>query len=95
MHSKGPTATASLWSRSPDDPRTPWTGAGIAGEKAIRGFHSVSMRLADDSATAELLEFMNYEEVERTGRLRRLRMRGQGNGAALIDLDSVAAPPGG
>ena len=30
-------------------------------DQAIRGFHSVAMRLRDEGATSELLKFMGYE----------------------------------
>src|SRR5262245_58083059 len=47
-----------------DDSRLPWTHGGISEDHAIRGFHSVAMRLRDDGATSELLKFMGYEVQE-------------------------------
>ena len=38
---------------------------GISADHAIRGFHSVAMRLRDEGATAELMKFMGYQEFER------------------------------
>lgn len=72
------------------DPRAPWIGADVGAGEAIRGFHSVSMRLADGSASAELLKFMGYREVESAGDTRRFAIAGDGNGADLIDIETVA-----
>ncbi len=41
--STAPTASGSHWSR-PRRPRPPWTGGGVDGDMAIRGFHSVTLR---------------------------------------------------
>lgn len=35
-----------------DDPREPWTGGGVGGDQAIRGFHSASMRRRDVGTAA-------------------------------------------
>jgi glyoxalase family protein len=51
-----------------EDDRAPWTGGDVDAEVGIRGFHSASMRLKDEGATAELLKFMGYEEVGRDGK---------------------------
>ena len=67
----------------------PWTGNGVGEDAAIRGFHSVSMRLADAGATAELLGFMNHEEIGRAGAVRRFRIRGGGNGAGIVDVETL------
>ena len=40
------------------DSRAPWVKGGVPGDEAIRGFHSVSLRLKDGGATEELLKFM-------------------------------------
>lgn len=78
---------------TPDDPRTPWTGNGLAAEMAIRGFSGAEMRLRDAGATADLLRFMGYAEVARDGALTRFRLP-QGNGADVIDIETLpgAAP---
>ena len=70
------------------DARTPYLQGGIAGDEAIRGFHSTSLRLRDDGATAELLKFMGYEDIEKSGRIRRMGVKG-GNGADLIDIETL------
>jgi glyoxalase family protein len=71
-----------------DDVRAPWIGGGVDAERAIRGFHSVSMRLRDDGATAELLEYMGYQVTEERNGIKRMQVPG-GNGAHVIDLESL------
>lgn len=73
-----------------DDPRDPWTGNGVGEEIAIRGFHSTDMRLGDADASAELLAFMGYEEVDREGNVTRFAVPG-GNEANVIDIETVGA----
>ena len=73
------------------DERAPWTGNGVDEDAAIRGFHSVSMRLADAGATAELLGFMNHEEIEKDGAVRRFHIRDGGNGAGIVDIETLPA----
>ncbi|MFC7202282.1 ring-cleaving dioxygenase [Haloferax namakaokahaiae] len=45
-----------------DDPTVPWTEF-VPEENAIRGFHSVTLWLADPPQTKDLLETMGFEEV--------------------------------
>jgi glyoxalase family protein len=71
-----------------DDGRLPWTHGGISEDHAIRGFHSVAMRLRDDGATSELLKFMGYELQEERDGVKRLIIPG-GNGAHLVDLETM------
>jgi glyoxalase family protein len=73
-----------------DDTRAPWSNGGVGTDEAIRGFHSASLRLKDGSATEELLKFMGYEEVDQSGNVRRLAI-GKGNGANIIDIESLPA----
>lgn len=68
-----------------DDTRAPWNGAGIEDGQAIRGFHSISMRLRDSGAMTELLGFMGYDRVEQSGSVTRFAVKG--NGADIIDLE--------
>jgi glyoxalase family protein len=77
-----------------DDPRSPWTEGGISADLAIRGFHSADLRLADQGATAELLRFMGYAEAGREGAVTRFHREG-GNGADLIDLETLPGAPRG
>lgn len=72
-----------------DDDRAAWTNGGVGADEAIRGFHSVSMRLQDGGATAELLKFMNYEEIDKSGSVRRFAVKGEGNGADVIDVETL------
>ena len=62
------------------DKRAPWVKGGVPADEAIRGFHSVALRLKDGGATEELLKFMGYEEVDKSGNVRRLAVK-NGNGA--------------
>ena len=71
-----------------DDDRAPWTGSGVSAEIAIRGFHSADMRLQDDRASAELLKYMGYEEVDREGDVTRFAVP-DGNEANVIDIETL------
>ena len=75
-----------------DDPRAGWTGNGVGEEMAIHGFHSAAMRLKDAGATAELMKFMGYEEVDRDGTVTRLAVP-NGGPANVIDLEAIADAP--
>ncbi|MEO4000670.1 VOC family protein [Mesorhizobium sp. CAU 1732] len=72
-----------------NDDRAPWTNGGVGDAEAIRGFHSITMRLQDGGATAELLKFMNYEEIEKSGSVRRFAIKGDGNGADIVDVETL------
>lgn len=72
------------------DGRAPWLKGGVPGDEAIRGFHSVSMRLKDGGATEELLTFMGYEELDRAGNVTRMALK-NGNGADVIDIETLPA----
>lgn len=84
----GPDADSFAFVEDKDDHRTPWVKGGVPGDDAIRGFHSVSMRLRDAGATAELLKFMNYEEIDKQGDTRRFRVK-NGNGADIVDVETL------
>jgi glyoxalase family protein len=73
-----------------DDERPGWRGDGIPADAAIRGFHSVSMRLQDAGASTELLKFMGYEEIGKAGNTRRLALA-KGNGANFVDVETLPA----
>ncbi len=91
MTFKGPDGDGFALVETKDDSRPPWSKADVPADEAIRGFHSVSLRLKDGGATEELLKFMGYEDVERSGNVKRLAIAG-GNGAHLIDIETI---PGG
>lgn len=54
------------------DARAPWFTPEIPAAHAIRGFHSVELRLKSTAATEELLRFMGYEVEGREGSRTRL-----------------------
>lgn len=70
-----------------DDPRPAFAGP-VAADQGIKGFRGVSIRLRDTGAMAELLRFMNYEEVDRQGNLTRFAVQG-GNGADIVELETL------
>jgi glyoxalase family protein len=74
-----------------EDPREPWTNNGVPADAAVRGFHSADMRLRDTGASAELLRFMGYEELDRQDSVTRFHVPG-GNAANVIDITQVNAP---
>jgi glyoxalase family protein len=88
----GPDSDGFALVETKDDPRDPWTGSGVTEDIAIRGFHSVAMRLKDEGGTAELLKFMGYEEVGRDGDVIRFAVP-EGNGANVIDVETVPGAP--
>jgi len=71
------------------DHRLPYEAGGVASDEAIRGFHSVSMRLRDDGRMSELLKYMGYEQVDISGGVKRFAIA-NGNGADVIDIETIA-----
>lgn len=88
----GPDGDSFAFVEDRDDTRAPWAKGGVPADEAIRGFHSVSMRLRDGDATAELLKFMNYEEIDKQGDITRFRVR-NGNGADIVDVETLPGVP--
>lgn len=88
LHFFGPDGDGFALVEVKDDARTAWTGNGVTEDHAIRGFHSASLRLRDEGATAELLKFMGYQEVDRQDGAVRLAIPG-GNGADVIDIETM------
>ena len=86
----GPDGDAFALVETDSDMREPWTGAGVPDKVAIRGFHSVSLRLRDSAATDKLLRFMGYAPVDNAGGIERLAVA-DGNGAGVVDLETVAS----
>jgi len=70
------------------DGREPWEKGGVPEDEAIRGFHSVSMRLRDDGRMSELLKYMGYEEADTSNGIKRLVLKG-GNGADVVDIETL------
>lgn len=89
---QGPDGDGFALVETSEDPRTPWTGNGVSEDIAIRGFHSASMRLRDQGASAELLKYIGYEETDRDGEVTRFYMP-NGNGADVIDLETIPGAP--
>ena len=88
LHFAGPDGDGFALVEAKDDNRQPWTHGGVDAEHAIRGFHSVAMRLRDEGATAELLKYMGYEVVDTHDGVKRLAIPG-GNGADYVDLETM------
>ncbi len=77
-----------------DDGRDAWLDGGVPADQAIRGFHSVTLRLADETPTAELLRIMGYDEMARDGANVRFALPA-GNGAGIIDIEVRPDMPSG
>jgi glyoxalase family protein len=88
LHFAGPDGDSFALVESKTDVRPAWTKGGVDEAHAIRGFHSASLRLRDEGATAELIRFMGYEEVDAAEGVRRLAIP-NGNGADFIDLETL------
>jgi glyoxalase family protein len=73
---------------SRSDARPSWTKGGMDALHAIRGFHSVSLRLRDAGSTAELLKFMGYTERHEANGVTRFAIS-SGNGADFIDIETM------
>jgi glyoxalase family protein len=74
------------------DPRAPWTTPEIGAERAVRGFHGVTLVLDVGAATAELLtEVMGYQHVASAEGVHRYVAP---NAAAARYVDLVEAPDG-
>ena len=85
---KGPDGDAFALVGVEGDDRAPWTGNGISEDMAIRGFHGADMRLRDEGASAELLRFMGYEQVDQQDNVTRFIVPG-GNDANVIDIETL------
>lgn len=69
-----------------DDERTPWNGADVPTEHAIRGFDGVTLLHADPGPTAALLTgAMGFREVAAEGRRTRYES-GEGGSGSFVDL---------
>ncbi|NMG38296.1 ring-cleaving dioxygenase [Chelativorans sp. ZYF759] len=84
---KGPDGDGFVLVETAGDKRTPWTGNGVGADVAIRGFHSVAMRLQDTAGMNYLLGLMGYEEIAKEGNVHRYRIKGEGNGADFVDIE--------
>jgi glyoxalase family protein len=71
-----------------NDTRPAWSGGSVDAAEGVRGFQGATMRLRDGEATSELLKYMGYQEVDKSGDITRFAIEG-GNGADVIDLEVV------
>lgn len=85
---RGPDGDGLALVESEGDTRAPWTGAEVPADKAIRGFHSASLRLRDNATTRDLLELMGYGVSDTDGALTRMTIA-NGNGADHVDLEAL------
>jgi glyoxalase family protein len=77
---------------SPDFRWVPWPDSPVDREHAIRGFHSVTMTLAESAATVDLLvKTMGFRKTGQEGRRTRFET-GQGGQNSILDL--VESPEG-
>ena len=88
LHFAGPDGDGFALVEVRDDARKQFTGHGVGEDHAVRGFHSVSMRLRDQGATGELLTFMGYQQTDSAEGVKRFTIAG-GNGADVIDLETM------
>ncbi|MDB5539961.1 MAG: dioxygenase [Devosia sp.] len=86
LNFRAPEGDAMALVQDADDKRVGWTQNGVDAENAIRGFHSVALRLRDGGATEELLKYMGYQNAASQNGIRRL-IRPEGNGANIIDIE--------
>jgi glyoxalase family protein len=89
---EGPDGDGFAFVEDKTDIRPPWEKGGVPDDDAIRGFHSVALRLKDAGRTEELLKFMGYEEVDSSGATKRLAIK-DGNGANVVDIETLPGAP--
>ena len=72
------------------DARVPHAWSAMDAEYAIRGLHSVSIRIADAGPLDELVQFLGYERAEQHGNVTRFVLpQNRRNGAHVLDVESV------
>lgn len=86
LHFRGPDGDHFALVEAQNDPRAAWTGGGVGGDVAIRGFHSASLRLRDGGANQALLQLMGYQVADTHEGITRFVLPG-GNGADTIDVE--------
>ena len=78
-----------------DDKREPWTGSGTAAEYAIRGLHSVRLRLAQAERTVRLMTgLLGFEQIAEDKETIRLAVNGDVPGHR-VELATGAGGPEG
>ena len=72
------------------DAREPHAWSAMDAEYAIRGLHSVSMRVLDEGPISEVLQLLGYERAEQHGNVTRFVLpQNQRNGAHMLDVESL------
>lgn len=67
-----------------NDSRTPWTGGGLSADMAIRGLHSVTLRVTDPGPSVSFAqELLGFEVVDEAHGLLRMAVNGDLPGHAL------------
>jgi glyoxalase family protein len=74
------------------DERAPWRDGGVPADKAVRGFHSATLRLREAGPTEELLTFMGYDRSARDDRMQRFVVP-LGNNAQALDIEEAPDMP--
>ena len=81
-----------LVARSSDQPWVPWPDAPVDAEHAVRGFHSVTMTIAETSATVDhLVKTLGFRKSGQDGRRTRFET---GKGGPHSTVDVVESPEG-
>jgi glyoxalase family protein len=76
------------------DERTPWVSADVDAGAAVRGLHSVTLRIRHPAPTlAFLTDVLGFEKVDETAGRTRLAMGGDRPGQVLDVEDAPDAPP--
>ena len=84
-----------LVGKATDDRWAPWPDSPVDVEHQIRGFHSVTMSVAESEATVRLLtDTMGFRRVGQEGKTTRYETGAGGPGAALDLLEAPEAPVG-
>jgi glyoxalase family protein len=79
---------------SDHDARTPWSGAGIGVDAAIRGLHSVSLTIRQPAPTVNLLtSLLGFTVVDQTERSTNLAVNGDEPGRRVQLLHGTGAKP--
>ncbi|WP_273837190.1 ring-cleaving dioxygenase [Halococcus sp. PRR34] len=64
----------------------PWADGPVPADKAIRGFHSVTLDSLNPEQTRAVLETLGYESTAQDGNRTRYRASGNGTRASFIDV---------
>lgn len=81
---------------TPGDDRTPWTGAGVEPEQAVRGLHSVTLHIRQPAVTRDFLTgVLGFEVTEEGADWTRLGVAGGGAGRTVQISEAGAEVPDG